>query len=310
MPSRSGHPQDLTWGKRHHHAHQDRVGGKRARKVHDDQGEEPTQMYNKLKTLVNKIRSYGSTRWTDHDVVWLMLRSFTVLDPHLVNSIRENLRYIKMTPEEILGKFVSGRMMIKEARYVDEALNGLCFPLHKMLVEVLKRFEMFLHQLTPEALIRVGVFIWVVRSQGLEPDTNCFCNIHELSYQTKATRKEQYNNNFGCYSFVYRSSARRPAPTFRKNGRDHGWKVMVYVKNNLVKREDIKCVIQLPIRSRFDIKRPTIVNTERAQACLVAFNAVCSYISTKDLVQDHIAFKVCPLVNEWEMPKETDASSS
>jgi hypothetical protein len=53
-----------------------------------------------------------------------MLRSFTVLDPHLVNSIRENSRYTKMTPEEILGKFVSGRMMIKEARYVDEALNG------------------------------------------------------------------------------------------------------------------------------------------------------------------------------------------
>jgi hypothetical protein len=87
-------------------------------------GEEPTQTYNRLKTLVNKIRSYGSTRWTDHDVVRLMLRSFTILDPHLVNSIRENPRYTKMTPEEILGKFVSGHMMIKEARYVDEALNG------------------------------------------------------------------------------------------------------------------------------------------------------------------------------------------
>jgi hypothetical protein len=87
-------------------------------------GEEPTQTYNRLKTLVNKVRSYGSTRWTDHDVVRLMLRSFTVLDPHLVNSIRENPRYTKMTPEEILGKFVSGRMMIKEPRYVDEALNG------------------------------------------------------------------------------------------------------------------------------------------------------------------------------------------
>jgi hypothetical protein len=34
-------------------------------------GEEPTQTYNQLKTLVNKIRSYGSTRWTDHDVVRL-----------------------------------------------------------------------------------------------------------------------------------------------------------------------------------------------------------------------------------------------
>jgi hypothetical protein len=86
-------------------------------------GEEPTQTYNRLKTLVNKIRSYGSTRWTDHDVVRLMLRSFTVIDPHLVNLIRENPRYTKMTPEEILGKFLSGRMMVKEARYVDDALN-------------------------------------------------------------------------------------------------------------------------------------------------------------------------------------------
>jgi hypothetical protein len=87
-------------------------------------GEEPTQTYNRLKTLVNKIRSYGSTRWMDHDIVRLMLRSFTVIDPHLVNLIRENPRYTKMTPEEILGKFVSGCMMVKEARYVDDALNG------------------------------------------------------------------------------------------------------------------------------------------------------------------------------------------
>jgi hypothetical protein len=53
-----------------------------------------------------------------------MLRSFTIIDPHLVNLIRENPKYTKMTPEEILGKFVSGRMMVKEARYVDDALNG------------------------------------------------------------------------------------------------------------------------------------------------------------------------------------------
>jgi hypothetical protein len=53
-----------------------------------------------------------------------MLRSFTVIDPHLVNLIRENPRYTKMMPEEILGKFVSRRMMVKEARYVDDALMG------------------------------------------------------------------------------------------------------------------------------------------------------------------------------------------
>jgi hypothetical protein len=75
--------------------------------------EEPTETYKRLKTLVNKIRNYRSTRWTDHDVVRLMLRSFTVIDPHLVNLICENPSYTKMTPEEILGKFVSGRMMVK-----------------------------------------------------------------------------------------------------------------------------------------------------------------------------------------------------
>ena len=99
---------------------------------------------------------------------------------------------------------------------------GLRCPLHKMLVEVLKKFEIFLHQLTPDTLIKVGIFIWEIRSQGLEPDADCFCNIHELSYQTKATGKEQYHNNFGCYTFVYRSDARHPMPTFRKNGRVHG----------------------------------------------------------------------------------------
>jgi hypothetical protein len=87
-------------------------------------GEEPTQTYNRLKTLANKIRSYRSTRWMDPNVVRLMIRSITVIDPHLVNLIRENPRYTKITPEEILEKFVSGHMMVKDARYVDDALNS------------------------------------------------------------------------------------------------------------------------------------------------------------------------------------------
>jgi hypothetical protein len=99
--------------------------------------EEPTKTYNGLKTLVNKIRSYGSTRWTDHDVIRLMLRSFTVIHPHLVNLIRENPRYTKMVLEEILGKFVSGRMMVKEARYVDGIANGP-LPLYELQPVALK----------------------------------------------------------------------------------------------------------------------------------------------------------------------------
>jgi hypothetical protein len=94
---------------------------------------------------------------------------------------------------------------------------GLRFPLHKILVDVLKTLEIYLHQITPEALIKVGGgVIWAMRSHGLEPDARCFCNIHELSHETKATRKEQYHNNFGCYSFMPRSEASYPVPTFQK----------------------------------------------------------------------------------------------
>jgi hypothetical protein len=94
--------------------------------------------------------------------------------------------------------------------------TGLRFPLSKFLVEVLKTFEIFLHQITPKAIIRMGIFVWAVRSQGLEPNTKCFCNIHELLYEMKATGKERYHNNFGCYGFVPHSDVSYPVPTFRK----------------------------------------------------------------------------------------------
>jgi hypothetical protein len=186
----------------------------------------------------------------------------------------------------------------------------LRFPLHKMMVEVLKMFEIYLHQITPEALIRVGVFIWAMRSQGLEPDVRCFCNIHELSYQTKATGNAHYHNNFGCYSFVPRSEANYPMPMFRKKWPGSWMKEWFYVKNDLNQREDVKGVIQCHIWSRFGIRRPSITLGNEVQACQVAFNTVCTYIGTRDLIQEHIAYKVWPLASEWEMPKESTAGSS
>jgi hypothetical protein len=75
---------------------------------------------------------------------------------------------------------------------------GLRFPLSSFVVEVLKIFEIYFHQLTPEAIIRMGIFVWAVKSQGLEPNAKSFCNIHEPLYETKHWGKEQYHNNFGC----------------------------------------------------------------------------------------------------------------
>jgi hypothetical protein len=187
---------------------------------------------------------------------------------------------------------------------------GLRFPLSKFLVEVMKTFEIFLHQITPEAIIRMGVFIWTVRSQGLEPSAQCFCNMHELSYETKATGKEQYHNNFGCYGFVPRSDVSYLVPTFRERWLGAWMEEWFYVKNDLVEREDIKGIIQHPIWSRFGIRRPATALGNEIETCQRSFNTVCSFIGTRDLVQEHIAYRVWPLVSDWEMPKEATAGSS
>jgi hypothetical protein len=59
-----------------------------------------------------------------NNVLWLLELNFTGSPIHPPLGSLKNPRYTKMTPEEILRKFVSGRMMVKEARYVDDALNG------------------------------------------------------------------------------------------------------------------------------------------------------------------------------------------
>jgi hypothetical protein len=55
---------------------------------------------------------------------------------------------------------------------------GLRFPLNEMIGEVLDNYEIYLHQLTPNAIVRLSVFIWALRSQGVDPNAEAFCRVH------------------------------------------------------------------------------------------------------------------------------------
>jgi hypothetical protein len=56
------------------------------------------------------------------------------------------------------------------------------------------------------------------------------------------------------------------------------------VKIDLSQREDVKGITQRPIWSRFCIRRLLIGHGNDVQACQTAFNIVCTYIGTRDLV--------------------------
>jgi hypothetical protein len=83
-----------------------------------------------------------------------------------------------------------------------------------------------------------------------------------------------------------------------------------YVKNDLKAQEDIKEIIMLPIWSRFGLRKPKVEIDEAAEACQRAFSTVCAFIGTRDLVQEHVAYRIWPLIDSWEMPKETITNPS
>jgi hypothetical protein len=80
---------------------------------------------------------------------------------------------------------------------------------------------------------------------------------------------------------------------------------MVLCKNDLKTREDIKDIIMRPIWQRFGLRKSKVEMDEAAEECQRAFDIVCSLIGTRDLVQEHVVYRIWPLVANWEMPKET-----
>jgi hypothetical protein len=87
--------------------------------------------------------------------------------------------------------------------------SGLWFPLYEMISEVLKKFEIYLHQLTPNTIVRLIVYIWALRNQGKSGNAEGFCRVHELHYQTQA-RADGLHKNFRCYNFAYQKDTKAP----------------------------------------------------------------------------------------------------
>jgi hypothetical protein len=92
-----------------------------------NKGEEPQAMYNRLKTMVNQVRNLGSTKWDDHEMVKVILRSLVFYNPTQVQLIRGDPRYKLMSPKEVIGKFVSFELMIKDSKHIVNLEQGATF---------------------------------------------------------------------------------------------------------------------------------------------------------------------------------------
>jgi hypothetical protein len=81
-------------------------------------------MYNRLKTMVNQVRNLGSIKWDGHEMVKVILRSLVFRNPTQVQLICGDPRYKLMSPKEVIGKFVSFELMIKDSKHIVNLEQG------------------------------------------------------------------------------------------------------------------------------------------------------------------------------------------
>jgi hypothetical protein len=80
---------------------------------------------------------------------------------------------------------------------------GLRMPPHPVLSNILLKFQVQLHQLTPNAMVKLSKYIWVVASFGGIPSADGFAKRYELHYQPRKidVNGAEVQGQYGCINF-------------------------------------------------------------------------------------------------------------
>jgi hypothetical protein len=177
--------------------------------IEEDDVDEEEEDYNTLMPAKSSHLDFGKSTVSEADMpMMIKLGYFGEAEKKLICFAGEE---ITPTPEN--DEVVVFRCFFRA---------GLRFPLNEMIGEVLENYEIYLHQLTPNAIVRLSVFIWALQSQGIDPNAKAFCQVHGLHYQTKA-REDGLHENFGCYNFAYCKDMKAPVLSYRTKW-PTGWK--------------------------------------------------------------------------------------
>lgn len=85
----------------------------------------------------------------------------------------------------------------------DKFCAGLRFPCQDFLEDVLDAYNIEMHHLTPNGIVKVALFIWALRCQDVTPDIAAFCALHEMhtQFKQKVVDGKKIVKYFGCCNF-------------------------------------------------------------------------------------------------------------
>jgi hypothetical protein len=189
-----------------------------------------------------------------------------------------------------------GELVVFEAFFA----AGLRLPAHRFVGEVLRRFNVQIHQLTPNAVVALSKYVWATTSYGGQPSVEVFAKYYCLHWQKRMIGDEVAQ--FGSCTFTPKTGKTTMevvelVPCARnKWGNWHEF--WFYVAEGTV--EDHPGLPVSEMCSHFYSAYPPFEVAEE-DADEGALRCAAGLSSGRDLVEEFVAYGVWPLAHGWAL---------
>jgi hypothetical protein len=181
---------------------------------------------------------------------------------------------------------------------------GLRFPLHPAVVDILRYFDIYLHQLTPNAILRLSVYMWICRTTKIKPSAEGFASAHQVHHQRRTAFEEERDQSvekdykFVCLNFSYKSCVVSPMTAYRNkwpSDRQQHW--FYHTVNPFSPgQSDPLATKELPPLHESYAKNPSSPEGDEFVMMLRRF---ARKYSIRDIVEECRSIPMCPLVDGW-----------
>jgi hypothetical protein len=177
---------------------------------------------------------------------------------------------------------------------------GLRLPTHRFVGEVLRRFNVQVHQLTPNAVVALSKYVWATTSYGGQPSVEVFAKYYCLHWQKRMIRNKIAQ--FGSCTFTPKTGKTSmevvELVTCARNKWGNWWEFWFYVAEGTVEDHP-----GLPVAEMCSHYYSAYLQFEVAEedADEEALRCAAGLSSGRDLVEEFVAYGVWPLARGWAL---------
>jgi hypothetical protein len=210
-----------------------------------------------------------------------------------------------------LGYFGGGVARVPRAKEVPEPEGelvvfeaffaaGLRLPAHRFMAEVLRKFEVQVHQLTPNVVVALAKYVWATTSYGGQPSVEVFAKHYCLHWQKRKIGHKIAQ--FGSCTFTPKTGKTSMevvelVPCTR-NKWGNWWEFWFYVSEGTV--EDHPGLHVAVMCSHYYAAYPQFEVAEDDEN-EGALRSAARMSSERDLVEEFVGYGVWPLAHGWAL---------